>query len=164
MLTLLRDLVAHKGFATAALLGAMQQSRTAMDDDAMRQLLEHVRVSNRFWLLTILGQPFAVEHEGRASGSFAELVARFETLQREEEAWLAQATPDDLGRVLAGPLIPSGRCTVGDALLQIALHSQGHRSQCATLLRRSGGTPPVTDFIVWIGGRVAAVWPDTPPA
>lgn len=152
MLTLLRDLIAHKGFATAALLGAMQSSMTT-DDDAMRKLLEHVRVSNRFWLLAILGRPFDYGVEGRTSGSFGELAARFEALQHEEEAWLAQATEADIGRVLTGPLIPGGQCTVGDALLQVALHSQGHRSQCAKLLRAAGGTPPVTDFIMWIGER-----------
>lgn len=153
MLTLLRQLIAHKGFATTALLEAIRQTPSAVDDAGIRRLLEHIRVSNRFWLLTILGTPFDHAVEGLASASFAALTERMGDLQRREEQWLASATEGDLERVLSDPLIPNGRCRVSEALIQVALHSQGHRSQCATLLRRAGGEPPVTDFITWVRPR-----------
>jgi hypothetical protein len=44
-------------------------------------------------------------------------------------------------------------------LTQATLHSQGHRSQAATKLRAHGGTPPTTDFILWLSeGRPPAQW------
>ena len=151
MLSLLRELIRHKNFANAALLDAMRRQQHTADDPELRRLLEHIRVSNRFWLLAVSGRTFDLDQESRASPSLDELTDRFREIQREEDAWLARATAHDTARILEGPLIPNGRCTVADALLQVALHSHGHRTQCAMLLRQAGGEPPVTDYIVWVG-------------
>ena len=153
MLAMLRDLVAHKGHANDALLTAIAQHEAAASDVELRDLLEHVRLSNRFWLLTILGSPFAIEEEARPSTSFAHLVERYRRMQADEEAWLAAATADDVERMLEDPQIPGGRCSVGQALVQVCLHSHGHRAQCAKLLRRHGAVPPQTDFIRWLANR-----------
>ncbi|MEP7118173.1 MAG: hypothetical protein ABI880_11365, partial [Acidobacteriota bacterium] len=83
---------------------------------------------------------------------------RFKGLQAEESAWLATATDADLAGMLDDPLIPGGRCSVAQALMQVCLHSHGHRAQCAKLLRRHGGAPPATEFIAWLASRPAAVW------
>ena len=40
--------------------------------------------------------------------------------------------------------------SVRQAILQICMHTQGHRAQCATRLRALGGTPPGTDYVLWI--------------
>lgn len=55
---------------------------------------------------------------------------------------------------------PACRLPVGEALLQVALHSHGHRAQNALRLRALGGEAPTTDFIVWVWkGRPAPAWP-----
>ena len=72
--------------------------------------------------------------------------------------WLATVTESDLERIVESPLVPGGRCAVAHALTQVCLHSQGHRSQCATMLRRLGGAPPTTDFILWITKRSEPAW------
>jgi uncharacterized damage-inducible protein DinB len=159
MLDLLRDLVSHKGYANAAMLGAMAASEPAIADRDVSALLHHVLLANRFWLLTILGLPFDVAEEARTSDSFAELVARYARLQEQESAWLASATPADLDRVLQDPQIPGGQCSVAQALTQVCMHSHGHRAQCAKLLRRHGAVAPVTDFIWWLAHRPAPSWP-----
>jgi uncharacterized damage-inducible protein DinB len=43
-----------------------------------------------------------------------------------------------------------GPATVGDSILQLALHTSYHRGQVALRLREAGGEPPLTDFIAWI--------------
>jgi hypothetical protein len=58
--------------------------------------------------------------------------------------------------VLENVLIPGGRCTVAQAVMQVCMHSHGHRAQCAKLLRWHGGVPPMTDFILWLASRPAA--------
>lgn len=73
--------------------------------------------------------------------------------------WLANVTAGDLDRKLKNPLIPGGTCLVSQALMQVCMHSRGHRAQCAKLLRRRGGEPPMTDFIVWLASRPTAEWP-----
>jgi uncharacterized damage-inducible protein DinB len=87
------------------------------------------------------------------------MIADFRTIHDRETAWLADATDRALSRTLANALIPGGRCTISNALLQVCLHSQGHRAQCAKMLRALGGSPPATDFILWLVDRPAPAWP-----
>jgi len=158
MLEMLRDLVAHKGHANAALLGAIRKNDAAASDATLLQLLHHILIANRFWLLTVLGLPFVFEDESRPSSSFDGLIQRYGSTQEQESRWLATATEADLTRVLESPLIPGGRCSVSQALMQVSMHSQGHRAQCAKLFRSHGGVPPMTDFILWVASRPTAEW------
>ena len=150
MLDMLRDLVAHKGHANAALLTAIQQNGAAASDPELLELLHHILLANRFWLLTILGLPFVYEDEARPSPSFDTLIQRYATTQAQEVTWLATAREADLGRVLKDALIPNGTCSVSQAFVQVCLHSHGHRAQCAKMLRKHGGVPPPMDFILWL--------------
>lgn len=158
MLEMLRDLVSHKGHANAALLMAIQQNPAAASDPELWELLHHILVANRFWLLTVLESPFVYDDEARHSPSFDALIQRYRNTQAQEATWLEAATESDLSRILENPLIPNGRCSVSQAIVQVCLHSHGHRAQCAKLLRRHGGVPPQTDFILWLTSRPGAVW------
>lgn len=159
MLEMLRDLVAHKGHANATMLTAVRQHDSATADPVVIGLLHHVLLANRFWLLTVQGKPFVDEHEARPAASFEDLVRRYVTTQAEESAWLEIATQTELARVLEDPCIPGGSCSVGQAFMQVCLHSHGHRAQCAKLLRGHGAVPPMTDFILWLADRPDAEWP-----
>lgn len=156
VLETLRDLVAHKGHANAAILRAIGENQAAAADDELIGLLHHILLANRFWILVILGLPFAVETESRRSDSFGELVQRFSDTQEQESLWLGRAAESDITRVLRDPQIPGGHCSVAEALLQVCLHSHGHRAQLARGLRRHGAVPPTTDFINWLTTRPAA--------
>ena len=153
------DLFAHKGHADASMLAAIRLHPEAALDGELRTLLHHMLVASRFWLLTIAGEPFDGDSEMRVPDSLAALVETFRTTHERERAWLAGATEESLTRVLESALIPGGRCRVSDALLQVCLHSQGHRAQCAKRLRALGGQPPMTDFILWVVERPAPAWP-----
>ncbi len=153
MLALLRELVEHKGHANAALLHAIRQNGRAADDTEIQQLLHHILLANRFWLLTILGLPFVPESESRQARSFDELIERYAGTQAQESAWFDAATHDDPARILKNALIPSGQCSVAHAFVQVCMHSHGHRAQCAKLLRKHGVQPPAADFILWVASR-----------
>jgi len=157
---MLRDLVDHKGHANAALLSAIRQNTTAASDPELCELFQHILLANRFWLLSVLGKPFVLEEESRPAASFDALIQRYAATQSQEAAWLGTASDADLQRTLKSPLIPSGECSVAQALMQVCLHSHGHRAQAAKLLRRHGSTPPTNDFILWLAKRPDAVWPD----
>jgi uncharacterized damage-inducible protein DinB len=158
MLEMLRDLVAHKGHANAALLTAIRQNPTAASDPELWQLLHHILLANRFWLLTVLGLPFVHEDEARPSSSFDALIERYGSTQAQEATWLESATDGDLKRILENALIPNGKCSVSQAFMQVCLHSHGHRAQGAKLLRRHGAVPPPTDFILWLTSHPSAEW------
>jgi hypothetical protein len=153
MLEMLRDLLAHKGHANAALLNAIRQNGTAASDPELWELLHHILLANRFWLLTVLGLPFVHEDEARPSPSFDALIQRYGRIQAQEVEWLETATEGDLAGILEDALIPNG--------MQVCMHSHGHRAQCAKLLRRHGGVPPPTDYILWLTSRPRAEWVGT---
>ena len=153
MLEMLRDLAAHKGHANASLLNAVRQNGTAASDPELLELLHHILLANRFWLLTVLGEPFVLDDEAHPSSSFDALVQRYASTHAQESAWLETASEGDLARILDDSRIPGGTCSVAQALMQVCMHSHGHRAQCAKLLRRHGGVPPATDFILWVTSR-----------
>ena len=108
----LHDLIAHKGYADAALLHAVRQHPAASSDTELRSLLHHVLISNRFWLLSIVGEPFVAEAATRAPAPLDAMIADFRTIHDRETAWLADATDRALSRTLENALIPGGRCTI----------------------------------------------------
>ena len=160
MLDMLRDLVAHKGHANAALLNAIRQNAAAASDPELREILQHILLANRFWLLSVLRLPFVFEDESRPAHSFDALVQRYAVTQAQESAWLDTAAAADLERAIKSPHIPGGECSVAQAMMQVCMHSHGHRAHCAKLLRRHGGAPPATDFILWLTNRPKAEWPE----
>ena len=105
MVEMLRDLVAHKGDANAALLTAIRQHPTAASDPEPWELLHHILLAKRFWLLTVLGLPFVHEDEARSSPSFDALIQRYGNTQAQQETWLETAIEGDLARMLDDALI-----------------------------------------------------------
>jgi uncharacterized damage-inducible protein DinB len=158
MLGMFRDLIQHKAWASAALFAAIRKSDTASGDDTLRALLHHIILANRFWLFSCLDRPFVIEEESWVSNSLDAIVDHFRATHLIEADWIARADDSELARRLESPLIPGGSCSIAQAYMQVCMHSQGHRSQCATRLRVLGGQPPLTDFIVWLTDRPVAQW------
>lgn len=158
MLSMLRDLVAHKGRANAVLLNEVRGNEGAAADPGIIDLLQHVLVANRFWICAIRRAPFVPEREAVTPRSCGALVEMYRNTQDEEGAWLSTATEADCVAILDHPLIPGGQCSVAQAFMQICMHSQGHRAQLARMLRARGMAPPQTDFITWLIDRKEPEW------
>jgi uncharacterized damage-inducible protein DinB len=151
MLSTIEELMRHKGWANSKLLLAIQQHPSAAEDEELRKMFHHILVSNRFWLFAILGRPFSRDLEMQVPGNLAGIIERFRETEQLESDWLSKASEKDLERTLETRSSRLGiDASVKEALLQICMHTQGHRSQCAARLRALGGTPPGTDFILWI--------------
>ena len=155
MLAILRDLVRHKAFANTALLIAIRRHQAAAQDDELRKLLHHILLANRFWLMLSLELPFDRDEEARLPESLDSLAALYRKTHALELNWICGAQEADLTRVVETPFLPGSCFSVAQALMQVCMHSQGHRAQCATRLRLLGGTPPITDFILWVKTRAA---------
>lgn len=158
MLLMLQDLVLHKGYANASLITAISQHEPAVEDPEIRRLLHHIIVANRFWLLLILGLPFAIEEESRIPESLEAIAAKYRETHVREMDWISQAQEHELARTVETPFIPGHRCSVAQAVMQVCLHSQGHRAQCATRFRSLGGTPPTSDYVLWLKERPVPNW------
>jgi uncharacterized damage-inducible protein DinB len=158
MLAVLRDLFSHQAFTDAALLNAIRRHETAAGDHELRRLLHHILGAHRYWIHLSQGLPFSAVEESTVPDSLDLIVARYRATQEQEKVWLDRLRESDLARELETPFLPGRRIAIGDALMQVCMHSHGHRSQCATRLRALGGQPPVLDFIFWLKDRPAPVW------
>lgn len=158
MLGLLRDLVAHKGHANAAFLAAVRRSEAASADGDVLDLLHHILLANRFWISAVRRVPFGAAQEASVSRTLGSLLEAFRATQDEELTWLASATDGDCAATLTDPLIPGGACSIGEAFVQVCMHSHAHRAQIAKLLRRHGAVPPQADFILWLMERRQPEW------
>ena len=158
MLATLRDLFCHQAFTDAALLNAIRRHETAARDQELRTLLHHILVAHRYWIQLSQGLPFSVEEETMVPDSLDLIVARYQATQVQEKVWLDALRESDLARALESPFFPGRLIAMGDALMQVCMHSHGHRSQCATRLRALGGEPPSLDFILWLKDRPVPVW------
>lgn len=160
MLAMLRDLIAHKGHANAALLNAILQHEKAARDDELRKLLHHILLANRFWFMLSLGRELALEKESQVPESLETITRQYRETHEQEFEWITRIQESDLARRLETPFIPGYTFSVAEGMMQVCLHSHGHRAQCATRLRLLGGTPPVTDFILWLKERPSPDWPE----
>jgi uncharacterized damage-inducible protein DinB len=159
-----RDLFQHQAYADAAIVNAIRRHDTAARDEQLRVLLHHVLIAHRFWIHLSQGLPFPVAAESDAPDSLDLLVAGYRDTQEQEREWLARLTESDLARPLESEFFPGRRIPMSEALMQVCLHSHGHRCQCATRLRQLGGEPPPLDFILWVKDRPAPVWAESASA
>lgn len=160
MLDALRDLYAHQSWADALQWTALSAAPEALRSEEMKDRLVHLHGAQRIWLARWKG----------GSVPFPS-AAQFPTL--EELQKFAQETHRSLAEFLAGLDEPALAATVsytdikgnphaqplGGLMLHVALHSQYHRGQNASLLKRLGHPAPPTDFVQWLrAGKPAAYW------
>ena len=158
MMNTLHDLVQHKWYANARFLRAMREREEAASDKQLLELMHHVLVANRFWLHLSRAVPFDIERERIPPESLNALVGQFGDTHTEETEWLAKVTESDLAKQLETPYMPGRSFSVEQGILQICMHSHGHRAQAAVRLRQLGAKPPTLDFIAWLKDRPAVEW------
>jgi len=155
---IVEELVRHKWHANAAYLAAISQNESARRDEELRKLFHHIVVANRFWLFLTLGREFDREKEAHPPDTINALINNFQETESLEMEWLSRCNDTELARQLATPRLPGTSFSVAQAVMQVCLHSHGHRAQSASRLRTLGVTPPPTDFILWAKDRPSPDW------
>jgi uncharacterized damage-inducible protein DinB len=150
MLTFLRDLLAHAEWANAVFFHTWGKS-PARDHEEMRRRVEHIVGVQQGFLAMLRGEQPGRPPEGPPA-SFDDLKARAQTSHAALRDFAAALTPEGLERKVRIPWFPDPPCviSVGDALVQVAMHSQHHRGQCMTRLKDFGGEPKNVDWIIWL--------------
>jgi uncharacterized damage-inducible protein DinB len=165
------DLYKHMEWADAAVWTAVLAAASAQTDSKLREVFYHLHVVQRAFLRIWRNEPRETPYPtfddtpslmqwGRSY--YTEAYAHLATLSDEQVAhpmvmpW-ASMVEQRLGR-------PPAETTVGDTVLQVALHSLYHRGQVNARLREVGGEPPLVDYIAWIWmGKPAPAWPALAP-
>jgi uncharacterized damage-inducible protein DinB len=159
MIDHLRDLMAHSEWANAVFFHAWAKS-PARDHEEMRQRVGHVLGVQAGFLSVLRGDPPGQPPTG-PSPSFDELKSRAVTGHAEMRQFVASLNPATLAKTVQVPWFPSPPCviTIGEALVQVAMHTQHHRGQLMTRLKDFGGQPLNVDWIIWLWkGKPAARW------
>lgn len=154
--TVLAELYAHQEWADSKILEAVKAHPGAAEDQDLRTRLHHIVTVQRGFLAVLQNSPFDVAAEMRAPGSFAELEARFHEAHAGAAEFVGSIDEVAAARMIDMPWIPGLRLSVWQAMLQMVMHSQHHRGQCAMRLRELGGVPPMVDYILWLKERQAA--------
>jgi uncharacterized damage-inducible protein DinB len=160
MYEILHDLYGHQAWSDAEHWHALEQTAGALDDPAIRQRLHHIHLVQRAYLSLLRGErvrPTKLE----SFATTAELKAYAREYHVMAEEFLAALTHERASSLMTIPWVrnPPIQVTVEQAMYQAAMHSHYHRGQNATRMRELGGTPPLTDFIVWLWKeRPAPAW------
>jgi uncharacterized damage-inducible protein DinB len=150
MLDLLRPLFLHQEWADREFLRAAGACAGARDDRELRDALFHIVVVQRFFHSQFTETEFDMDQELRAPDSWDDLEALFQRTHQGQRKFLDSVSPAFLERILDLPHLEGVRPTVAQAMTQVVMHSQHHRGQCCTRLRKLGGSPPTIDYILWL--------------
>lgn len=165
-LILLQDLFAHMQWADAAVWKAVLASPAATEDAKLQEILNHLHVVQRAFLKVWRGESF--EDAVRKFSEAQALLEWARSYHEEANAYLGGLDEDGLRQPMPMPWaaiverqlgrLPEST-TIGDTVLQVAMHSTYHRGQANARLRELGGEPPLVDYIAWLWqGRPAAEW------
>ena len=130
MLAMLQDLVRHKNYANALLLNAIAEYEVAAADAELRGLLHHVILANRFWLFLLIDCPFDTNRESLVPESLRAVAALYRETQEKEIEWITGLRETELERRVVTPFLLDQSFSIPQALMQVCLHSYGHRAQC----------------------------------
>jgi uncharacterized damage-inducible protein DinB len=159
MESFLRDLMAHAEWANAVFFNAWGKS-SARDHEEMRTRVGHiVGVQGAFVSIFNGEEPGGLP--GGPPPTYDELKARAETTHRDLRNFTATQNTESLSQTVHIPWFPDPACviTLGEALVQVAMHTQHHRGQCMTRLKDFGGQPKNVDWIIWLWQqKPAARW------
>jgi uncharacterized damage-inducible protein DinB len=156
MLDMIRSLHAHQAWADASIVAAIVKHEAAAQDETLRKTLHHMVLVQRAYLALFQKRPFDFVFEMRTPESLAEVERLFRDAHAEQIALVSQWQETDLVKPFDMPYIPGLALTNGEAHMQVVMHSQHHRGQCAARLRSLGGVPPTVDFVIWLKDRPAA--------
>jgi uncharacterized damage-inducible protein DinB len=165
----LSDLIRHMQWADASVWRAVLAHDGARTDPRLRDLLTHLHLVQRLFLLVSRGDALDAELKSfKEFGQLAELRDRAIACYPEVTRFLETADPPALARGVVSPLVAQyekqlgrtfGIPTLAETMFHVTSHSTYHRGQVNARLREVGGQPPLVDYIAWIWfGRPEAEW------
>lgn len=165
--TTFQELFRHMEWADSVVWAAVLAHAEAVDNAALRDRLHHLHMVQQAFLRVWRG-----DHTRTQAPTFedsASLLAWARSYYAEANGYLSNLGEQDLDQPLAVPwarMVESrlGRkaevTSLGETLLQVAMHSTYHRGQVNMHLRQLGAEPPLTDFIAWLWlGKPQPAWP-----
>jgi uncharacterized damage-inducible protein DinB len=166
LLTEVRNLLQHMEWADALMWRAVKSATESGGHEPFRGRFFHLHAVHWAYLQIWRGQPVIIPKvetfadlsvlQAWARGYYAELPGFLDSL---DEAALERTITLPWADEIAKRFGAAHPATLGQTMLQVALHTTHHRGQLATKVRELGTDPPLVDFVAWIWmGHPAAVW------
>lgn len=163
----LRSVFTHMEWADARILSAVRNSLAAATDDYILATQFHILETQQAFLNAWADKPFRRSSRDDFPDVDA-LIVWSRSFHVDAMGFLDGLDEGALGQDLVLPWAKYfGRVlgrdpqvtTLADTLHQLPSHTMHHRGQLARRFKDLGGTPPMTDYIVWAWeGRPAASW------
>jgi uncharacterized damage-inducible protein DinB len=165
-LSTLDDLFRHMEWADADVWRAVLASENARTDKKLKDYFYHLHMVQRAFLRTWRNEPRETPYPTFADAQSLMLWGR--SYYGEAFTHLGTLSDEQISKPMPVPWAAMvgqrlGRApestTIGETVLQVALHSLYHRGQINARLREVGGEPPLVDYIAWVWlGRPGADW------
>lgn len=162
-----RDLFRHMEWADAAVWRAVLGHPAASADERIRRLLYHLHLVQYSFYRTWTGipreDPYPEFTGARPMMEWAK--AWFPPAHAFLDSVDAAALPKTMNLPWASLVEraigrPAADSTLGETILQVAMHSHYHLAQVNARLKETGGSPPMADYIAWVWcGKPKAEWP-----
>ena len=150
MIPMFQSLWAHLTWADKAIVKTACTHENA--DEETRKLLHHTVTVEHFFLSLFQGRPFDMQRFRQTPPNLEEIERLFGEAHTDGAVYVARLDEAELARTIEFP-VPAFKDfhpPVRDALMQVIMHGEHHRAQCAVRLRALGANPPVTDYIAWV--------------
>lgn len=150
MQTFLRDLLTHAEWANGVFFHIWGKS-PARDNEELRRRMDHLVGVQEGFLAVFRGQAAGGPSAGPPD-PFEKIKSRAQICHSGLAEFAAGLDAAGLDKKVLIPWIPNPPCiiTTGEAIVQVAMHSQHHRGQCMTRLKDFGGEPKNVDWILWL--------------
>jgi uncharacterized damage-inducible protein DinB len=155
-------------WADAEVWRAVLAHEAAGQDKRLRDLLMHLHLVQRFFLIVWQKQPLDPSHGEPVFATAAEMRAWAQTYYADANRFLDTLDERALTSEVVMPWVKSfearlgrtfSRTTLGETIFQVTSHSTYHRGQVNARLREIGGQPPLVDYIAWVWfGRPEPHW------
>lgn len=151
------ELLRHMEWADALTWKSALSIEAARGDERLIDLLYHLHTVQLVYLQMWRGR--AIEVPPRTGFNALPSVREWaRPYYADLHAWAGGLTSGQLSNELPVPWTEeikkrygsAAPATLGETILQVVMHSTYHRGQVATRIKELGGTPALTDFVVWV--------------
>ena len=155
----LTDLTRHMGWADATVWHAVLAHDGARTDQRLRNLLVHLHMVQRFFLVVWRGESIPSLQSFSTFDQLVDLQRRAASYYPDLRGFLESLDEAALTRPITMPFLAEEEKRLGmkfepptlaETIVQVTSHSTYHRGQVNARLREVGGVPPLVDYIAWL--------------
>ncbi len=149
MLDYFKRLFAYNAWAQEKVLATLEAMDPKQVDESLLKVTSHILTASQTWLSRLMVVP---PMDMSKSLTLVECRELFESLKKNWKNYLEGLSEEDLMKKkdyqnTKGVAFENN---LSDILAHLVNHSTYHRGQIASLIKKAGTVPPVTDFIAYV--------------